>query len=647
MVFTRKKKQLFVYLGLGLVVALAILLPLSLTFFRRDGLAVHTTLQGHHAQWVGAAVDQDKTVLVAAFDTYLQAVDLRTGEQSTPLNGGLEAIDALAVSPNGTFLAASSHTTRLWRRTVRGDAERSRRATDFSTLEYEEVPLEKKTNQNGSPIVFDSQGKALYFLGGRAEMGVPVDSIYKIDPATGQVADTYDNELFGRVREFALSPNDTTFALTDEDHELTLFDSSTWEFRKLTRSDATDAIRNLTFSPDGKLLAASTYGGNTVFWDVVSGREQAVLSSDKSARKLEFSRDGSLLFRCVVDQVDTPIVEVWRISDQRYLIGRFAKTRENCLTFLPSDQKIVSQSGKLPVGFVTTNRPFLSVIAEQLGTVANYVTDLAYTPDAKHLITLGRDENLQFWNMPSGTSEETVKLSGSFTNRFTLSPDNRWLVLQGVPDPPMLWNVSARKPVYELQAPNDESLLAVAFSPEGDYLAGVYSGGAIVLWQVQSGDIVRAFRIAGEPLRDVAFQHSSGRLVVLTETGWLYGVDLVDGSSSKIFRAYTNDQAYSSDQPDATVFSPQGSLLGVATATESDAHRLAVTVWDTEQQEKMAEFSWPHRYVDTLSFSPNGALLAVSRSPFIQEAGRVEVRGVRRAAQKALGIPVSFFGKDL
>jgi WD40 repeat protein len=71
------------------------------------------------------------------------------------------------------------------------------------------------------------------------------------------------------------------------------------------------AVFSLTFSPDGRTLAAGTVGGAVELWDVASGRRRSVLGGHSGGIwALEFAPDGRTLFSGGNDGT----VRVWDMS---------------------------------------------------------------------------------------------------------------------------------------------------------------------------------------------------------------------------------------------------------------------------------------------------------------------------------------------
>src|SRR4051812_15788716 len=60
-------------------------------------------------------------------------------------------------------------------------------------------------------------------------------------------------------------------------------------------------VAHLTFSPDGKLLAASCGDGTVKVWDVAAGRERFTFKHSQWAFEAAFAPDGKWLATCSTD----------------------------------------------------------------------------------------------------------------------------------------------------------------------------------------------------------------------------------------------------------------------------------------------------------------------------------------------------------
>ncbi len=162
---------------------------------------------------------------------------------------------------------------------------------------------------------------------------------------------------------------------------------------------------------------------------------------------------------------------------------------------------------------------------------------------------------------------------------------------------------------YEADAPQASGpLTAIAFNADGTLLATGTAGGALLLWDVETGEQVRALPTApeGGPLVGVAFgpapaglEVEGALLVAAAEDGALYRFG---GESHAPLPALTMP----SESITALALSADGSLLAAAGADG------AVLLWDVTTGGEIASLPGPVASPAAVAFSPDGRWLAVA-----------------------------------
>lgn len=142
-------------------------------------------------------------------------------------------------------------------------------------------------------------------------------------------------------------------------------------------------------------------------------------------------------------------------------------------------------------------------------------SQIAFSPDGKHLLTLADDQTVAIYSVPGGHQE--LKLSGAMTvfNSLAISPGGNLIAAGGEDGLIRGWNLSSGRRVFTL-ALNAGSL---AFSPDGKQLAIGEQNGDLVIWPVNQETGQRAgkgFTIANRhfgAIQSVVYTPDGKRLI--------------------------------------------------------------------------------------------------------------------------------------
>jgi RNA polymerase sigma factor (sigma-70 family) len=299
---------------------------------------------------------------------------------------------------------------------------------------------------NVQALAFTPDGAAL--ASGGAALGVQL-----WDTKSGKQL----NALLGhqeRVTGVAVAPGGKVIATTAWDHSIRLWDADTgrelrklgWPAKEKPIGTFPIATSELTFSPDGKLLAAAGYENHVWLWDLDKGEPTRKLPGLCAA----FSPDGKHLATA-----GTPIARLYETAtgrEVRAFTGHVSTIFG--LAFTPDGQSLITASqGALP-GFreegATWDKETIWLWDVATGKVRRRfggelrATGLAISPDARTLSVAGRTQVVHVWELATG--QERAALSG-----------------------------------------HGDMIYATAFMPDGKLLASASGDGAIRLWQMPGG----------------------------------------------------------------------------------------------------------------------------------------------------------------
>lgn len=161
-------------------------------------------------------------------------------------------------------------------------------------------------------------------------------------------------------------------------------------------------------------------------------------------------------------------------------------------------------------------------LAQKELVYANGIHALAWSPDAKWLVSGNQDPSVHLW-IPEQDIE--LHMSGYETKVKHLSFDHtsRWLATSGGPDC-CVWDCSGAGPEGREPAmlPHDAPLCAVAFQNAHGLLATASADGAVRLWSVDRAKPLRATVQMPAPATKLAWSPDDRQLAIGSEKGAVY-----------------------------------------------------------------------------------------------------------------------------
>jgi len=275
--------------------------------------------------------------------------------------------------------------------------------------------------------------------------------------------------------------------------------------------------------------------------------------------------------------------------------------------------------------------PTLTITAKGAGTVS-------FSPDGKTLASGGTGAKVNLWDASTGKVLWTydndplvdVDYKKKVVSCLAFSPDGKSLLVGGANNTLNRLKTSTGERIGTMDIGKDIAT-SVAFSPNGKTLASGLEGGDIILWDVSTWKKLRTLN--GESLstiRSLSFDRASEYLASSSklsakiwhvETG--QGSEAISGVTSATyspngrtfaictpddFRVQVGDRE-SGEEPsslkgtDPFCFSPSSKIFAFSNLG-------SVSLWDVSNRRELATIQCDPLLVQSLSFSPNGKVLA-------------------------------------
>lgn len=310
----------------------------------------------------------------------------------------------------------------------------------------------------------------------------------------------------------------------------------------------TSSPASVAFSPDGQTLAAGYWKSNgIILWDIARKRARRTFADGQST--LIRSLDFSPCGNMLVAGSHDTSIRVWDVKKSRLIIELTGHQKPvRAVRFTSKGHLLVSAdtAGNLYVWDVQRWKKLKELIGHK-----NCINSMALGPDGKLLASASEDRSARLWDIETGREIAALPMRpvldvGKYKGEMPV-------IQQTVKSINSLFGVN--------ESPLNKRIDAIAFSPQGDLIAGgLYR--EIRLWDVPSCEI---------------------RMIILQSQGCHY--------------------------PFALTFSPCGHYLASG-AWWQGTDKVPIQLWDVASGENIVTF-WGHPTdVQSLAFSPDGALLA-------------------------------------
>ena len=315
-----------------------------------------------------------------------------------------------------------------------------------------------------------------------------------------------------------------------------------------------DQVHALAFSPDGKFLACADSDFDITLWsNAATGKVGHVLRGhNDEIRSLAFSPDGTRLASAGADRV----VHVWDVREGKLVAGPNPKGK-HAIAVIPGDKPQLASSGAptvrvwdidtgdetAPTGLcpayavaASPNGNWLAVggtdhftqlwdakdgvLAASLEATKPPIGALAFSPDSTRFAHTSPADGL-VWVWKVGEPEAELILieaaDGCTLEGLAFHPNGNWVACGGIDvlstgerdGAVAVWDLTTK----EKHCVFDTGVYALAFDPQGKYLAGAGIDDTVFVWDMETQEVV--FELAGHSgkLNAVAFDPTGSYLV--------------------------------------------------------------------------------------------------------------------------------------
>jgi WD40 repeat protein/serine/threonine protein kinase len=533
------------------------------------------TLQGHDGPVRALVCSPDgKWLASAGDDQAIKIWQVETGQLTVTLRGHEKIIHGLSFSHDGLRLASASgdRTVRIW-----------------NVMTGKELQVLAGHQGSVASVSFHSDGKRVASGGG--------DRTVKIwDLDSGEAIKTIAGHK-GQVTSVCYSLDGTLLAAGGTLF-LRLYDNNGVYVGGL--SGPSTYVRSIALSPQGKYLAARHHelarpGGIrskevVQLWDVASRRKLMIMRgcAGSGSMSLSFSSDGKLL----AAPSDDGAVKVWRIPTGEEVLrleGHVGAV--TAVAFHPDGKRLASagHDRTVKVWDVFTQERVLTLTGHK-----RFIKSLAFRPDGKQLASTSGDQAVKLWDIAAQEEVGTLETSKGPLEVITYSSDGKLLAFSGLGDQVTLWKTASQQ--QQVLSGFENGGYSLLFSPDGKSLLRG-SSGQLKRVDVQTGQELGLTSTSFGNVRYSSFSPDGKRFATCALDGTLKVWDVLSGEELFTCRGH-RERAIS------IAFSPDGKKF------VSGSQDATVKIWDSKTGQEILTLQGHTGYVNRVLFSPDGKRVA-------------------------------------
>jgi WD40 repeat protein len=425
----------------------------------------------------------------------------------------------------------------------------------------------------------------------------------------------------------AISPRGNQVATGNWDQTVKIWDLATGQFIK---SLNTGAVVDMAWSPDGLTLATVYSGPEVKLWDVSRGQEIDGFTNDHhKVWSLAFSPDGKSLATGGTDQ----LIHLWDVATRQQtgqLQGHGAGVRSLAFS---ADSQTLASGGKDKKAMLWSLHP-----TRRATTISNVISRPIFSPDGQSVAAGIASGAVSVWDVATLQVRAVI---ADARDAVAFSDDGNALLTRGTNYFLKTFDLTtktAREPILRgpVAVTNDQA----ALSPDGQTLAIGLVNGTLMFCQAKTGvEITNIPHAYASNIFQVVFS-PNGKLLAMSgrefEAGRVPAAKIWDVATHKMVKLIAGH----TETVLGVAFSRDGKTL--ATCGGDDA----IKFWDTVTWQEMTPSLGQKDVVNSLAFSSNGRTLASSSFDGTMKLWNVSTRRELASLKLKMAVQTITFSPD-
>ena len=243
-------------------------------------------------------------------------------------------------------------------------------------------------------------------------------------------------------------------------------------------------VVDLSFSPDGRLLAVANYNGRVALWDPDSGKLVKKLKKhSKVIMTMAFTPDGTKL---VTGDFGGKAF-VWDVATGKRLWSLEGHEDPVCSVACSPDGKLIASSSwdqKLYLWDAETGQRIRSAKYEEVDTnvsLEHRFRAITFSPDGRHVVAGTYASEIFYFNCETGMEEERFFCNSRSIDVITFSPDGSRLVIGSHDWSIRIWDPKTHEEVRVLNG-HTGGVEALSFNRDGSKLYSAARDRTVRVW---------------------------------------------------------------------------------------------------------------------------------------------------------------------
>jgi WD40 repeat protein len=249
-------------------------------------------------------------------------------------------------------------------------------------------------------------------------------------------------------------------------------------------------VEQLLFSPDGALLAAASVGG-VHLWSMADRSEPRVLSADDPRiGRLSFSSNGRLIAAACHDRS----ILLWEVAtDARKAVWSGHRDMVHDLEFTPDGSAVLSCSRDGTLRYWRVPQAGDGTATnERVIEAGKWPWSIAFGNQRRTVVTSGHDGTLQFWDMAQVCARPDFGAVPQQVGSIRFSPDDTKLLVARMDGTVAAWDAERQEIETAFANTRHTVTCAAQYSPDGASIAVARENGDILVYRADG---------TGEPQR--------------------------------------------------------------------------------------------------------------------------------------------------